>query len=36
MEEKALTVSQLSNYIKRIFDAEELLFNIKVVGEISG
>ncbi len=33
---KALTVSQLSKYIKQIFDAEELLFNINVVGEISG
>ncbi len=34
--QKALTVSQLSKYIKQIFDAEELLFNINVVGEISG
>ncbi len=36
MEEKALTVSQLSMYIKQIFDAEEMLYNIKVMGEISG
>ena len=36
MEEKAITVSQLSTYIKQIFDAEELLFNIKVIGEVSG
>lgn len=36
MENKTLTVTQLSTYIKQIFDAEELLFNIKVAGEISG
>ena len=36
MENKAISVSQLSTYIKQIFDAEELLFNINVVGEISG
>ena len=36
MEEKALTVSQLSIYIKQIFDAEEMLYNVKVLGEISG
>lgn len=36
MQEKALTVTQLSMYFKQIFDAEEMLFNIKVVGEISG
>ncbi len=31
-----LTVTQYSTYIKQIFDAEELLHNIKIVGEISG
>ena len=36
MEEKPITVSQLSMYIKQIFDAEEMLYNIKVLGEISG
>lgn len=36
MEEKTITVTQLSNYIKQIFDAEELLFHIKVIGEVSG
>ena len=36
MENKAISVTQLSTYIKQIFDAEELLFNISVVGEISG
>lgn len=36
MEDKAISVTQLSMYIKQIFDAEELLFNINVVGEISG
>lgn len=36
MEEKAISVSQLSGYIKGIFDAEELLHNISVYGEISG
>ena len=33
---KPVTVTQLSNYLKQIFDAEELLFNISVVGEVSG
>ena len=33
---KTLSVSELSNYITNIFDAEELLHNIKVYGEISG
>jgi len=33
---KAITVSQLNNYIKQVFDAEELLHNIQVVGEIDG
>ncbi|MGN0748219.1 MAG: exodeoxyribonuclease VII large subunit [Christensenellales bacterium] len=36
MEQKAISVSQLSGYIKGIFDAEELLHNISVYGEISG
>ena len=31
-----LTVSQYSTYIKQIFDAEELLHNIKIVGEVFG
>lgn len=33
---EAITVSKLNNYIKQIFDAEELLHNIPVVGEIFG
>ncbi len=33
---KAISVSQLNGYIKRIFDAEELLHNIPVVGEVFG
>lgn len=36
MEQKAISVSQLSGYIKGIFEAEELLRNISVYGEISG
>lgn len=36
MEQKAISVSQLSGYIRGIFDAEELLHNISVYGEISG
>lgn len=36
MEKKALTVSQVGTYIKNIFDAEEMLHDIDVVGEISG
>ena len=36
MEERALTVTQISMYFKQIFDAEEMLFNVKVMGEISG
>lgn len=31
-----VTVTQLSTYIKQIFDAEELIHDISVVGEISG
>ena len=33
---KALTVTQISTYFKQIFDAEEMLYNVRVVGEISG
>lgn len=33
---EAISVSQLNGYIKGIFDAEELLHNIPVVGEIFG
>lgn len=36
MSFKPITVSQLSTYVKQIFDAEELLHGISVVGEISG
>lgn len=36
MSFKPVTVTQLSTYLKQIFDAEELLHNISVVGEISG
>lgn len=32
----ALSVSKFNNYIKNIFDAEELLHNISVVGEVFG
>lgn len=35
MQSKIISVSALSNYIKSIFDAEMLLFNVNVVGEIS-
>ena len=35
MERTPISVSMLSNYIKQIFDAESLLYNIDVVGEIS-
>lgn len=34
--QEAITVSRLNTYIKQIFDAEELLHNIKVVGEVFG
>ena len=34
--EQTITVSQLAFYIKKIFEAEELLYNISVVGEVSG
>lgn len=33
---QAITVSQYNTYIKQIFDAEELLHNIKIIGEVSG
>lgn len=36
MQERTISVSQLATYIKQIFEAEELLFNISVVGEVSG
>ena len=31
-----ITVSQLNNYIKAVFEAEEMLHNVGVMGEISG
>ena len=31
-----ISVSQFNNYVKQIFDAEELLHNIKIVGEVFG
>lgn len=36
MEDLVISVSQLNTYIRQIFEAEELLFNISVKGEISG
>lgn len=33
---EAITVSKLNGYIKQIFDAEQLLHNIPVVGEVFG
>ena len=33
---KTLSVSELSSYVTSIFEAEELLHNIKVYGEVSG
>jgi len=33
---KAITVSQLNNYIKQVFEAEELLHNVEVVGDVDG
>ena len=35
MERQPISVSMLSNYIKRIFEAETLLYNIDVIGEVS-
>ncbi|MBQ3494521.1 MAG: exodeoxyribonuclease VII large subunit, partial [Clostridia bacterium] len=34
--DRALTVTQVGTYIKQIFDAEEMLSYIRVIGEISG
>ena len=36
MNDLIISVSQLNKYIRQIFEAEELLFNISVKGEISG
>ena len=36
MAEHIFSVSQIARYIKQIFDAEELLFNISILGEASG
>ena len=36
MQEIIISVGQLGNYIKQIFDAEEMLYDISVKGEISG
>ena len=33
---QAISVSRYNNYIKQIFDAEELLHNISIVGEVFG
>lgn len=33
---KTLSVSELSTYVSNIFEAEELLHNVKVYGEVSG
>ena len=35
MSELVLTVNQINNYIKNIFEAEEMLIGVKVVGEIT-
>lgn len=35
MNELTISVSQLNTYVKNIFDAEELLIGVKVVGEIT-
>ena len=35
MERQPISVSMLSNYIKKIFDSETLLYDIDVIGEIS-
>lgn len=34
--QKAISVSQLSNYVTAVFDAEEMLHYIQVYGEVSG
>jgi|AntRauTorcE11897_2_1112592.scaffolds.fasta_scaffold00001_120 exodeoxyribonuclease VII large subunit len=36
MQNKTISVSQLSGYLKKIIDAEIMLKNISVVGEVSG
>ncbi|MCL2229294.1 MAG: exodeoxyribonuclease VII large subunit [Firmicutes bacterium] len=36
MVERGITVTQLNNYIKQVFDAETLLHGIEVIGDISG
>lgn len=36
MSFKPITVTQLTAYVKQVFDAEELLHGISVIGEISG
>lgn len=36
MRGNAVSVSKLNEYIKQVFEAEELLHNIEVVGEVSG
>ena len=33
---KAITVSQLNNYIKQVFEAESLLHSVRVIGDIDG
>jgi len=35
-EQRGITVTQLNNYIKQVFEAEELLHNVEVIGELSG
>ncbi|MCL2587307.1 MAG: exodeoxyribonuclease VII large subunit [Firmicutes bacterium] len=36
MNRRTITVSQLNNYIKAVFDAEEMLHGIDIVGEVEG
>lgn len=36
MSENMISVTQFSNYVKQIFNAEELLHNILIYGEVSG
>ena len=35
MNENMVSVSQFSNYVKQIFNAEEILHNILIFGEVS-
>ena len=35
MEKFQLSVTQITNYIKRIFEAEEMLIDVSVFGEIT-